>query len=62
LLRFIRQSNQGNLKKITKGTFDMILQEMIVTNAEGKIQTAKNEKLTGQCIQGEDVYTFYAIK
>jgi len=50
------------LKKITKGTFDMILQEMIVTNAEGKIQTAKNEKLTGQCIQGEDVYTFYAIK
>lgn len=40
----------------------MILQEMIVTDAEGKIATAKNEKLTGQCIQGEDVYTFYAIK
>ena len=40
----------------------MILQEMVVTNAEGKVKTAKGENLTGQCIHGEDVYTFYAIK
>ena len=40
----------------------MILQEMIVTNAEGKIKTATGEDLTGRCIQSEDMYTFYAIK
>ena len=40
----------------------MILQEMVVTNAEGKVRTAKRENLTGQRIHGEDVYTFYAIK
>ena len=40
----------------------MILQEMIVTNAEGKIRTANGEDLTGQCIQSEDMYSFYAIK
>ena len=40
----------------------MILQEMVVTNAEGKVKTAKGENLTGQRIHGEDVYTFYAIK
>ena len=40
----------------------MILQEMIVTNAEGKTQTSDGEDLTGRCIQSEDMYSFYAIK
>ena len=40
----------------------MILQEMIVTDAEGKIKTATGKILTGQCIQSEDMYSFYAIK
>ena len=40
----------------------MNLQEMVVTNAEGKIQTADGKDLTGQCIQSEDMYSFYAIK
>ncbi len=40
----------------------MILKEMIVTDAEGKIETAKGEDLRGQCIQSEDMYSFYAIK
>ena len=40
----------------------MILQEMIVTNAEGKLQTADGKRLTGQCIHAEDIYTFYAVK
>lgn len=40
----------------------MILQEMIVTDSEGKIQTADGNDLTGQCIQSEDMYSFYAIK
>ena len=40
----------------------MILQEMVVTNAEGKTRTAKGEDLTGQCIKSEDMYSFYAIK
>ena len=40
----------------------MILQEMIVTNAEGKIETSDGTSLTGQCIRGEDIYTFYAMK
>ena len=34
----------------------MILQEMIVTDASGKIDKA------GQCIQGGDMYTFHAVK
>ena len=40
----------------------MNLQEMIVTDAEGKIETAEGKDLTGSCIQGEDIYSFYAIK
>ena len=40
----------------------MNLQEMIVTDSEGKIQTADGNDLTGQCIQSEDMYSFYAIK
>ncbi|MBR1944800.1 MAG: hypothetical protein IJ846_00695, partial [Alphaproteobacteria bacterium] len=40
----------------------MILQEMVVTNAEGKIRTEADENLVGQCIQSEDMYSFYAIK
>ena len=40
----------------------MILQEMIVTDAEGKVETARGEDLTGRCIQSEDMYSFYAIK
>ena len=40
----------------------MILQEMIVTNAEGKVKTAKGDDLTGQCIKSEGMYSFYAIK
>jgi len=47
----------------------MILQEMIVTDSEGKTtKTVKKNgqnvevSLNGQCIQGEDIYTFYAIK
>ena len=34
----------------------MILQEMIVTGSDGKIDQA------GQCIQSEDMYSFYAVK
>ena len=40
----------------------MLLKEMIVTDADGKIENAKGEKLTGKCIQSEDMYSFYAIK
>ena len=40
----------------------MILQEMIVTNAEGKVKSADGTDLTGQCIQCEGMYTFFAIK
>lgn len=40
----------------------MILQEMIVTNAEGKIKTADGKVLTGKCIKSEDMYSFFAIK
>ncbi|MBR1944986.1 MAG: hypothetical protein IJ846_01655 [Alphaproteobacteria bacterium] len=40
----------------------MNLQEMVVTNAEGKIRTEAGENLVGQCIQSEDMYSFYAIK
>ena len=34
----------------------MILQEMIVTDADGKIDKA------GQCVKEKDIYTFYAVK
>ena len=40
----------------------MILQEMVVTDSEGKIKTADGEELAGQCIHAEDIYTFYAVK
>ena len=40
----------------------MILQEMVVTNAQGKTETPEDGDLTGQCAEGEDIYTFYAIK
>ena len=40
----------------------MILQEMVVTDSEGKTKTADGKNQIGQCIHGEDVYTFYAIK
>ena len=40
----------------------MILQEMIVTNSEGKTETPEDGDLTGRCFEGEDVYTFYAVK
>ena len=40
----------------------MILQEMIVTDSQGKTETVSGEDLTGQCIQSEDMYSFYAIK
>ena len=40
----------------------MILKEMIVTNSEGKTETADGKKLIGQCIQNEDMYSFFAIK
>ena len=40
----------------------MILQEMIVTDSEGKTQTSDGKVLSGQSIQSEDMYSFYAIK
>ena len=40
----------------------MILQEMIVTNAEGKTELSGGESLVGQMVKGEDMYSFYAIK
>ena len=40
----------------------MILQEMIVTNAEGKTEVSGGESLVGQMVKGEDMYSFYAIK
>ena len=40
----------------------MILQEMIVTDSEGKTKTADGKDQTGQCIECGDEYTFYAIK
>ena len=40
----------------------MILQEMIVTDGDGKTQTSDGKVLSGQCIQSEDMYSFYAIK
>ncbi len=40
----------------------MILMEMVVTDADGKTETAEGTKLTGKYIRGEDVYTFFAIK
>ena len=40
----------------------MILQEMIVTDSDGKTQKADGTSLMGKCISGEDVYTFYAMK
>ncbi|MBO4520672.1 MAG: hypothetical protein J5787_05645 [Alphaproteobacteria bacterium] len=47
----------------------MILQEMIVTDGEGKTSkiVQKNNKdveesLAGECIQSEDMYTFFAVK
>ncbi len=40
----------------------MILQEMIVTNAEGKTETSDGTSLLGRMIQSEDMYSFYAIK
>ncbi|MBO4520666.1 MAG: hypothetical protein J5787_05615 [Alphaproteobacteria bacterium] len=47
----------------------MMLQEMIVTNADGKTSEiveskgVKTEKsLVGQCLQSGDMYTFYAVK
>ena len=40
----------------------MILQEMIVTNSEGKTKTADGKDLTGRCIKSEGMYSFYAIK
>ena len=40
----------------------MILQEMIVTDSEGKTKSADGKDQTGQCIRSEDVYTFFAIK
>ncbi len=40
----------------------MKLEEMIVTNVEGKTGKTKDGDLNGQCIRGEDMYTFYAIK
>ncbi len=40
----------------------MILQEMVVTNAEGKTETSDGTSLLGRMIQSEDMYSFYAIK
>ena len=39
----------------------MIVKEMIVTDADGKTETSSGN-LSGTCIKGDDIYTFYAIK